>query len=95
MKARICVDEMNVVDRLDPSHRTTELGVKPAPLIVNVNDGLFRGRDEGIRLDMLGVGLLIVNVRELEVPPPGVGVNTVIGLVPPFEISAAVTTAVS
>jgi hypothetical protein len=38
---------------------------------------------------------VIVNVSELEVPPPGVGFTTVIAAVPELAISAAVIAAVS
>jgi len=38
----------------------------------------------------VGAGLLIVNVLTAEVPPPGVGVNTVTDAVPVVAISAAV-----
>ena len=41
------------------------------------------------------VAELIVNVREVEVPPPGVGLKTVTAAVPAFAISAADTAAVS
>ena len=38
----------------------------------------------------VGAGLLIVNVLAAEVPPPGVGLNTVTGAVPAVAMSAAV-----
>ena len=38
---------------------------------------------------------VIVNVRELEVPPPGVGFTTVIAAVPDVAMSAAVIAAVN
>jgi hypothetical protein len=43
----------------------------------------------------VGAGLLIVNVLAADVPPPGVGVNTVTDVVPAVAISAAVIWAVS
>ncbi|PYM31494.1 MAG: hypothetical protein DMD80_00235 [Candidatus Rokuibacteriota bacterium] len=43
----------------------------------------------------VGTGLLMVNVFAAEVPPPGVGVNTVTDAVPAVAISAAVIWACS
>ena len=43
----------------------------------------------------VGAGLLIVTVLAAEVPPPGVGVNTVTDAVPAVAISAAVIWACS
>ena len=43
-------------------------------------------------LDTVGIGaLLIVNVRAVDSPPAGAGLNTVTGTVPAVAISAAVT----
>ena len=84
-----CVEETNVVVRFDPFQRTTELATKRLPLTVSVNAVPPAVRDDGLRLVVLGTGLLIVNVRELEVPPPGLGVNTVTWAVPATAISEA------
>ena len=78
---------------MDPFHLTTEVGVKPLPLTVSVKAPVFLVREEGLRLVMAGTGLLTVNVWELEVPPPGLELNTVTGLVAPLAISAAVIVA--
>jgi len=43
----------------------------------------------------VGAGLLMVTVLAAEVPPPGVGVNTVTDAVPVVAISAAVIWACS
>ena len=43
----------------------------------------------------VGAGLLIVNVLAADVPPPGVGVNTVTDTVPAAAMSAALICAVS
>ena len=49
----------------------------------------------GLREEIMGEGLLIVNVCEPEVPPPGVGLKTVMLFVPAAEISAAVIVVVN
>jgi hypothetical protein len=43
----------------------------------------------------VGTGLLIVKVAALEVPPPGVGLNTVTLTVPPAAMSVAGMAAVN
>ncbi len=45
--------------------------------------------DVGERDVVVGTGLFMVNVWELEVPPPGVGLNTVTVEVPAVVISDA------
>ena len=50
--------------------------------------------EEGLRLDTVGTGLiviagLIVKVRAVEVPPPGAGFNTITEAVPAAAISEA------
>jgi hypothetical protein len=50
----------------------------------------------GLRLEIAGAeGLLIVKVRELDVPPPGVGLNTVTWAVPATAMSEAGIVAVN
>ena len=56
------VEETNVVVRFDPFQRTTELATKRLPLTVSVNAALPARRDDGLRLEIVGTGLLIVKV---------------------------------
>jgi hypothetical protein len=51
--------------------------------------------DVGDIEDRTGIGLFTVSVWALEVPPPGVGLTTVIDSVPPLAMSAAVIVAVT
>ena len=95
IEAVIWVEDTKVVVRFDPFHLTTEVGVKPLPLTVRVKAPLFLVREEGLKLDMAGSGLLTVKVWELEVPPPGLELTTVTGIVAPLAISAAVIAASS
>ena len=69
----------NVVVRLLPSKRTIELLLKFEPFAVSVKALVPAVLLVGLMLLSVGTGLLTVNVRELDVPPPGVGLNTVIG----------------
>jgi hypothetical protein len=90
------VAETNVVVRSDPFHRTTESDTKLVPLTVNVNAAPLAVRVVGLILVVVGTGgSLIVRVWELEMPPPGAGVNTVICAVPATAISDASIAAVS
>ncbi len=89
------VEETKVVVRFDPFHRTTEPATKLLPLTVSVKAGPPAVAEEGLRLVVVGTGLLIVKVRAPEVPPPGVGLNTVTEAVPAVAMSAAVIAAVS
>lgn len=89
------VEETNVVVRFDPFQRTLEPATKLLPLTVSVNAGPPAFAVAGLRLVVVGTGLLIVNVRELEVPPPGAGLNTVTEAVPAMAMSAAVIAAVN
>jgi hypothetical protein len=56
------VEETNVVTRSAPFQRTTEFVTKPLPFTVNVNAAPPAVRDVGLRLVVVGTGLLIVNV---------------------------------
>ena len=49
----------------------------------------------GLNVVVVGTGLFIVNVNPDDVPPPGVGLNTVTVAVPAVAIFAAGTTAVN
>ncbi len=89
------VEETKVVVRFDPFQRTTDLATKLLPLTVSVKAGPPAAAEEGLRLLVVGAGLLIVKVRAPEVPPPGAGLNTVTEAVPAVAMSAAVIAAVS
>ena len=69
----------NVVVRLLPLNLTIELPTKFVPITVKVKAAPPKVLLDGLMLLSVGTGLLTVNVRELDVPPPGVGLNTVIG----------------
>jgi hypothetical protein len=90
------VAETNVVVRSSPFQRTTELVTKLLPLTVSVNAAPPAVRDDGLRLEIVGTGgLLIVKVSALEVPPPGGGENTVTCAVPATAMSEAGIAAVN
>jgi hypothetical protein len=77
MDAVNCVALRNVVARLAPFTCTTESGMKLLPVSVSVNPGLPAETLEGEILESEGSGLLTVRVTGEEVPPPGVGLETV------------------
>jgi hypothetical protein len=52
------VAKTNVVERPAPFHCTTELVTKLLPLTVSVNPGVLAMRDDGLRLETVGTGLL-------------------------------------
>ncbi len=89
------VEETYVVVRLDPFQFTTEPDTKPVPFTVSVNPAPPAVAEVGLRPVVAGTGLLIVEVWALEVPPPGVGLNTVTRAVPADAMSAAVIAAVN
>jgi hypothetical protein len=65
-------------------------GLKFVPVAVSVKPASPPVALVGAMELSVGTGLLIVNVNAPDVPPPGVGVNTVTDGVPPAAISAAV-----
>ena len=72
--------------------------IKLLPLTVSVNPVPPAVAEVGLRLVVVGTGLLatlIVNVWAFEVPPPGAGVNTVTVAVPAVAMSDASIDAVS
>jgi hypothetical protein len=89
---------IKVVERLTPLKRTTEPAAKPVPLTVSPNPRLPALLVGGEIVLIVGggapVGLTLRLTAEL-VPPPGVGLKTVIGNVPVTAISAAVIDAVN
>lgn len=84
-----------VVGLLEPFQLTVAPLTKLVPLTVRVKAEPFTRALVGLSEVITGVGLLIVNVTGDEVPPPGVGVNTVIAAVPPEVMSDAGIDAVS
>jgi hypothetical protein len=92
------VDEPKVVVRLLPFMRTTdEPFTKPVPFTVSEKDAPPAVTDVGEMLVVVGAGFVdvMVKVCALDVPPPGVGVNTVTEPLPALAISAAVMVAVN
>ena len=85
----------NCVVRSAPFHHTVELLINPVPFTVNVKAAPPAVAELGLKLVMAGVGLLIVKVCALEVPPPGAGVTTVTEAVPAVAMSVAGMAAVS
>ena len=81
---------------LDPAHFTCEVGTNPPPLTVKVNPWLPRKADAGDMLVIITDVLeVIIKVTAPEVPPPGVGLNTVILKLPVATRSEAGITAVT
>jgi hypothetical protein len=68
---------MNVVGVGLPSNRTTDPWINPEPLTVSVKLPLSTMTVLGEMLAIEGRGLLTVRVTAEEVPPPGVGLETV------------------
>ena len=95
MAAVSCVDETNVVVRPAPLTWTIELLVKLEPVTVRVKAAPPADAAVGLMLDRTGagVGAAMVKARELEVPPPEPGVDTLIWANPALAISAAGTLA--
>ena len=89
------MDEINAVVRLVAPNLTIEPETKFVPVTVRVKEPLPAATHVGLSELVVGPGLLIVNVAELEVPPPGAGLTTVTDAVPPVATFAAGTTAVS
>jgi hypothetical protein len=90
-----CVELTNVVVREEPLTSTTDPLTKPEPLTVNVKAPLPAVTLAGDTLVSDGAGLFTVNIKVGLVPPPGVGVKTVIDNVPAEAMSDAGIVAVS
>ena len=98
MAAVSWVDETYVVVRAAPFHRTEEPVTKPVPVTVRVNADPPAVAELGEMEVRVGTGLfavLMMKVRALEVPPPGVGLKTVTDADPAVAMSAAGIDAVS
>src|SRR6202047_5294195 len=90
-----CVPLTNVVVSATPFHSIAEPLTKLLPVTVSVNAGppaVAEVCESDVRME---TGLLIVKVTVLDVPPPGVGLNTVTEAVPGLVMSPAGTVAVS
>jgi hypothetical protein len=85
----------NVVVSGEPFQFATEPATKFVPVSVSVKAEPPAAADVGAIEVSVGVGLLMVNVCAVDVPPPGVGVNTVTEDVPTRATSDAGTVAVS
>jgi hypothetical protein len=85
--------EINVVVRALPFHCTDEVFTKFLPVTAIVKLVPPATAELGLSNVMIGGGCLIVNVKGAEVPPPGVGLNTVTAAVPTALTSAAVIAA--
>src|SRR5262245_21501916 len=88
----------NVVVRGLPFQFTTAPGTKLVPFTVSVNAWLPAAIELGVKPVNVGVGLgceLIGNDSVFDVPPPGVGLTTVMFALPALATSAAAICAVS
>jgi xanthosine utilization system XapX-like protein len=89
------VDETKVVASAVPFHFTVEVETKFVPFTVKVNCEPPAVAQVGLVEVVVGTGLLIVKVCGLDVPPPGLGLETVTHAVPADAISTAGTVTVS
>jgi hypothetical protein len=83
------------VARGAPFHWTTEVGSKFVPAKVKVKAAPPAVAVLGFIPEAVGVGLAIVNIWAVEVPPPGAGLKTVTLPAPGAEKSPARMAAVS
>jgi hypothetical protein len=81
------VFEMKVVVRGLPFQSTTELASNFVPDIATVNAAPPATAELGVIKVMVGGGTLIMNVAGAEVPPPGIGLETVTAAVPGVTMS--------
>ncbi len=88
---------VEVIVRLELFHITCEVEMNPLPVTVSVKAVAPAVAETGEMLPITGVGftLAIVNVWLAEVPPPGVGLNTVTRTVPAEAMSDAAIDAVN
>lgn len=78
-----------MVVRFEPLSRTTEPVTNLVPVSVIVNCAEPTSFEFGEIVVRVGTGLFTVKVTALDVPPPGVGLKTVISNVPTAVISEA------
>lgn len=86
----------NIVASAAPFHLTTVPLTKLLPVTVSAKAPESAVAEMGVTIPRAGIGFvpLIVNVRVLEVPPPGTGLNTVTRAIPPLATSLLGTIAV-
>jgi hypothetical protein len=89
------VEETKLVARGAPFQFTVEVETNLVPFTVKKKSALPAAVQVGLIDVVVGTGLLIVNVTELDVPPPGGGLTTVMDAVPAVATFAAGTIAVS
>ena len=91
-----CEASTKLVASATPFQFTVDAATKSLPLTVSVNGGLPDAAVDGTSVETAGTGfeVLIVKVSGLEVPPPGVGLNTVTLAEPAAVRSDAGTVAV-
>ena len=90
-----CVALTSVVVRAVPFHRATDWLLKLVPVKVRLKPAAPTFADVCDIDVSIGAGLLIAKLCPVDVPPPGVGLNTVTEAVPAEAMSAAGTEAVS
>jgi hypothetical protein len=89
------VELTNVVVRAEPLKFTTDVETKLVPFTVSVNAASPTFLLAGAMLVVVGTRLFTVKTCALDVPPPGVGLVTVMLNVPPVATSAAAMEAVN
>lgn len=90
--ASAVLESTTVVGRSPPFHRTTELATKFAPDTRRFKPGPPPNAPPGSSTLIAGMGfgpLVTVKFRELDVPPPGVGLVTVTVILPAEEMVSA------
>jgi len=90
-----CVALPKVVVRAEPLKFTTDVETKLVPFTVSTNAASPTFLLAGAMLVVVGTKLFTVKTCELDVPPPGVGLVTVMLNVPPVATSAATIEAVN
>jgi hypothetical protein len=83
------------VVRAAPFTLTVELFTKLEPLTVKEKVASLTFFEVGLKVVIVGTGLLMLKVIGPASPPPGAGLNTVTGAVPALAMSAAVMAAVT
>ena len=95
IEAVSCVLLTNCVVRCAPFHQTVEELRNPVPLTVRVNAAPPTVTEFGLRLVIVGAGLLMAKLRLFDVPPPGEGLVTSTIAVPAVARSLAKIVAVN
>ena len=72
-----CVELRKVVGSATPFHRTTEVLMKAVPVNVSVKSAPPAIAEFGESKVNTGAGMVTVKTCDPDVPPPGVGLNTV------------------